>query len=155
MFDTSTVICESYMDKFLHVGCGPKTKTQTTTEFAGDGWHEVRYDIDEAVNPDIVGTMTDMSAIEDGSYEAVFSSHNIEHLYPHDVPIALAEFHRVLKPKGIAVITCPDLQSVCELVAQDRLTEPAYESPAGPIAPIDIIYGFRRSKSRKNIKTFL
>jgi len=35
------------------------------------------------------------------------------------------------------------LQSVCALVAQDQLTEPAYTSPAGPIAPLDILYGHR------------
>ena len=103
------------------------------------------------MKPDIVGTMTDMSAIEDESCDAVFSSHNIEHLYPHDVPLALTEFLRVLKPTGFAVITCPDLQSVCELVAQDRLTDTAYESPAGPIAPIDVLYGFRDSLARGNL----
>ena len=139
------------MRKFLHVGCGTNSKEQTTREFAGGDWQEVRYDIDKSVKPDIVGTMTDMSAIQDGSFDAVFSSHNIEHLYPHDVSVALAEFLRVLKPRGYAVITCPDLQSVCELVAQDRLTDTAYESPAGPIAPIDILYGFRRSLAQGNL----
>jgi len=139
------------MRKFLHVGCGQKTKLNTTREFAGDEWAEVRFDIDEAVKPDFVGTMTDMSAIEDESCDAIFSSHNIEHLYPHDVPVALAEFLRVLKPSGYAVITCPDLQSVCELVAQDRLTDSAYNSPAGPIAPIDILYGFRNSMAKGNL----
>jgi hypothetical protein len=44
------------------------------------------------LNPDIVGTMTDMSAVADASVDALFSSHNIEHLYPHEVPVALAEF---------------------------------------------------------------
>jgi len=139
------------MRKFLHVGCGTKKKQNTTREFAGSDWQEVRLDIDEAVKPDFVGTMTDMSVIEDESCDAIFSSHNIEHLYPHDVPVALSEFLRVLKPSGYAVITCPDLQSVCELVAQDRLTDPAYNSPAGPIAPIDILYGFRSSMAKGNL----
>ena len=139
------------MRKFLHVGCGQKTKENTTREFAGKEWQEIRFDIDESVKPDFVGTMTDMSAIEDASCDAVFSSHNIEHLYPHDVPVALAEFLRVLKPGGYAVITCPDLQSVCELVAKDLLTDPAYDSPAGPIAPLDILYGFRKSMAEGNL----
>ena len=139
------------MRKFIHVGCGLNTKEQTTREFAGSDWQEVRYDIDKSVKPDIIGTMTDMSAVEDESFDAVFSSHNIEHLYPHDVPVALTEFLRVLKPQGYAVITCPDLQSVCELVAQDRLTDTAYQSPAGPIAPIDILYGYRSSLAQGNL----
>ena len=103
------------------------------------------------VNPDIVGTMTDMSAVPDTSVDAIFSSHNIEHLYPHDVPKALTEFKRVLKPDGLVVITCPDLQSVCALVAQDRLTEPAATSPAGPITPLDILYGHRPAMAKGNL----
>ena len=127
------------MSTFLHVGCGPKRKDQTTRAFNSPDWNELRLDIDPSVQPDIIGTMTDMSALADASVDAIFSSHNIEHLYPHEVPLALAEFKRVLKADGFVVITCPDLQSVCALVAQDKLLEPAYTAPAGPIAPLDIL----------------
>lgn len=136
---------------FLHIGCGPKRKDQTTRGFNTGAWRELRFDIDESVNPDLVGTMTDMSAVADASVDAIFSSHNIEHLYPHEVPLALAEFRRVLKHDGFAVITCPDLQSVCALIAEDKLTEPAYTAPAGPIAPIDILYGHRPAMARGNL----
>ena len=139
------------MKNFLHVGCGPKQKSATTNGFNSEDWSEIRYDIDESVDPDYVGSMTDMSVIEGGSVDAVFSSHNIEHLYPHEVAIALGEFSRVLNDDGMVVLTCPDLQSVCELVAQDKLTEPAYVSPAGPIAPLDILYGHRASMQKGNL----
>ena len=139
------------MKTFLHVGCGPKHKDRTTRGFNTNHWKELRFDIDESVQPDLVGTMTDMSSVASGSVDAVFSSHNIEHLYPHDGPVALAEFLRVLKPDGFAVITCPDLQSVCALIAEDKLTEPAYTSPAGPIAPLDILYGHRPAMARGNL----
>ena len=142
---------EFLMKKFLHVGCGPKHKDQTTRGFNASAWTELRLDIDPSVQPDIIGTMTDMSAVAPASVDAVFSSHNIEHLYPHEVPLALAEFKRVLLPTGFVVITCPDLQSVCALVAQDKLTEPAYVSPAGPIAPLDILYGHRPPMARGNL----
>jgi predicted SAM-dependent methyltransferase len=137
------------MKSFLHVGCGPKRRERTTKALSS--WNELRFDIDESVNPDLVGTMTDMSTVSSESVDAVFSSHNIEHLYPHEVPLALAEFIRVLKPTGIAVITCPDLKSVCALIAEDKLTEAAYTSPAGPIAPIDILYGLRSSMAQGNL----
>ena len=136
---------------FLHVGCGSKQKKNTTPEFANSDWIEVRLDIDASHAPDVIGTMTDMSSVASGSVDAVFSSHNIEHLYPHEVPAALAEFKRVLNPQGIAVITCPDLRSVCRLVADDKLTDTAYQSPAGPIAAIDIIYGHRLSMASGNL----
>jgi hypothetical protein len=134
---------------FLHVGCGPKRKDRTTAGFAD--WNELRFDIDESVQPDLIGTMTEMTAVYSESVDGVFSSHNIEHLYPHEVPVALSEFLRVLKPNGFAVITCPDLQAVCALVAEDKLTEPAYTSPAGPIAAIDILYGYRPSMASGNL----
>lgn len=137
------------MKSFLHVGCGPKHKERTTKAFST--WRELRFDIDKSVEPDLVGTMTDMSSVSSESVDAVFSSHNIEHLYPHEVPQALAEFVRVLKSDGIAVITCPDLKSVCALIAEDKLTDPAYTSPAGPIAPLDILYGLRSSMARGNL----
>lgn len=139
------------MKTFLHIGCGPKRKDRTTAGFNNEAWTERRLDIDDRVNPDIVGTMTDMSSVPDASVDAIFSSHNIEHLYPHEVPLALNEFFRVLKPEGFAVITCPDLQSVCALVAEDKLTEAAYTSPAGPIAPLDILYGHRPAMARGNL----
>ena len=139
------------MKTFLHVGCGPKHKEQTTRAFNSSEWKELRLDIDPSVQPDIIGTMTDMSAVPSESVDAVFSSHNIEHLYPHEVPLALAEFKRVLKPDGFVVITCPDLQSVCALIAEDKLTESAYTSSAGPIAPLDILYGHRPAMARGNL----
>jgi len=139
------------MKSFLHIGCGPKRKPQTTRGFNTDEWNEIRLDIDPTVQPDVTGTMTDMSAVADASVDAIFSSHNIEHLYPHEVPVALKEFLRVLKPDGFLVVTCPDLQSVCKLVAEDKLTDPAYVAPAGPIAPLDILYGYRPAMAKGNL----
>jgi hypothetical protein len=65
--------------------------------------------------------------------------------------LALSEFHRVLSDDGFAVITCPDLKSVCELIADDKLTDTAYVAPVGPIAPLDILYGHRPSMARGNL----
>lgn len=128
---------------FLHVGCGGATKEKTTAGFNTSAWREVRFDIDPNAAPDFVGTMTDMSAVPDASMDAIFSSHNIEHLWAHEIPVALKEFLRVLKPEGFLVLTCPDVQSVCELVAQDKLLHVAYDSPSGPITPFDILWGHR------------
>lgn len=128
--------------KFLHVGCGGQTKAGLKG-FNSDDWQEIRFDIDPRVKPDILGTLTDMSQVQSGSMQAVFSSHNIEHIYPHEVPSAMSEFVRVLSDDGFLVLTCPDLQSVCAAVADNRLLEPLYLSPAGPISAIDILYGHR------------
>lgn len=138
------------MPSFLHIGCNTKRQDRTTREFAQAHWHEVRLDIDASVSPDIVGSMTDMKAVETGSMDALFSSHNLEHLYPHEVPVALDEFRRVLRNDGYAVITCPDLQEVCRLISEDKLVAPIYTSPAGAVAPLDVLYGHRPSLARGN-----
>lgn len=74
------------------------------------GYEVTRLDIDPSTSPDIVASMTDMGAI--GPFDVVYCSHALEHLYPHEVPVALGEFHRVLSPGGVAVILVPDLEGV-------------------------------------------
>lgn len=136
----------------LHVGCGPNEPGRLNASFRGKEWREIRLDIDPAVGPDIVASMVDMRGVEDASVDAVWSSHNLEHLYPHEVPRALAEFRRVLKRQdGFALITLPDLQRAAELVAADKLDDPAYVSPSGPIAPLDMMFGHRDSLARGHL----
>ncbi|HEX8987402.1 MAG TPA: methyltransferase domain-containing protein [Rhodocyclaceae bacterium] len=137
--------------KFLHVGCGSASKPAVPKCFLPDEWREIRLDIDPAVSPDVVASMLDMAPVPDARVDGIYSSHNIEHLYPHEVPVALGEFLRVLKPGGFLVATCPDLQSVSRLIADDRLEEPAYVSAVGPIAPLDILYGHRSEMAAGNL----
>lgn len=126
----------------LHVGPGHRANgAQLPEAFRSAEWRELRLDIDPANEPDLVGSMLDMGAVADASVDAIYSAHNIEHVYAYEVPQVLAEFLRVLKPDGFLVLTCPDLQAVCALVAEDKLGEPAYQSPAGGISPHDILYG--------------
>jgi len=139
------------MPRFLHVGCGKKRKDRTIRPFASPDWEEVTLDIDEAVAPDIVDKLPDLAKVPSGSFDAVFSSHNIEHLYPHEVIPAFQAFHRVLKDDGIAIVTCPDLQSLGERLASGDLDSPLYESPSGPVAPLDVLFGFRPSLAQGNL----
>ena len=139
------------MKTFLHVGYGLQNKS-SCFGFNNDNWKEIRLDFDKNVNPDVVGTLTDMKSVETGSVDAVYSSHNIEHIFPHEVQIALREFYRVLKEDGIVVITCPDLQSVGEAITQDKLLETLYESSGdGPVTAFDILYGHRNTTIDGNI----
>lgn len=136
----------------LHVGCGaPDPRKLPPAFFAPGEWREVRLDIDPAVAPDIEASITDMAAVDSASVDAVWSAHNLEHLFAHEVPAALAEFRRVLRPGGFALVTVPDLQQAAALVAEDRLTEAAYVSPAGPIAPLDMLYGHGASIAGGNV----
>lgn len=105
----------------------------------------MRLDIDPAVQPDIVCSIIEMTPVASGSVDAVWSSHNLEHLHRHEVPLALGEFLRVLRPGGLLLLTLPDLQKAASMVADDALEEEAYMSPSGPITPLDMIFGHTAS----------
>ena len=141
---------ETTMKRFLHVGCGQSKQQHTTRGFADKSWQEVRFDIDESASPDITGDVLDLDMIESNSFDAIFSSHNIEHVYAYQVPLMLKGFLRVLNPNGYFVVTCPNLQAVAKLVARDQLTDVAYVSPAGPITPQDVIFGHSASLEKGN-----
>ncbi|CAK7065272.1 MAG: hypothetical protein DELT_01622 [Desulfovibrio sp.] len=137
--------------RVLHVGCGVHTPDKLHETFRGPDWTQVRLDINPAVEPDILASMTDMSAVESASFEALYSSHNLEHLHPHEVGTALREFRRVLKPYGFALITVPDIQQVAEYVAKDMAEEPILMTNKGPITPLDVLYGFRPFLANGNL----
>jgi SAM-dependent methyltransferase len=118
--------------------------------FRGPEWREIRLDVDPAVQPDIVCSITDMSPVVTDSVDAIWSSHNLEHLQRHEVPLALAEFIRVLRPHGFLLLTLPDLRQVAQLVVEDRLEDQAYTSLSGPITPLDMIFGHIASLARGN-----
>jgi SAM-dependent methyltransferase len=136
--------------RVLNVGCGPNDRLNLHETFRNESWQETRLDIDPSVRPDIVASIVDMQGVEPESYDAIWSSHNLEHLFAHDVPRALAEFQRVLKADGFALITVPDLQAAAELIAQGKTLDPAYVSPLGPISPLDIVFGLQASIARGN-----
>jgi len=135
----------------LHVGCGHYDPQSLAPQFRTAEWKEVRLDINPSVSPDIVASITDMSSVPSHSVDAVWSSHNLEHLYAHEVPLALREFWRVLKPGGVALLTMPDIQEVARHVAQGNLDQTLYVSPAGPICAIDILFGHRGFIARGNL----
>jgi len=134
----------------LHVGCGSASPERLPDCFKSAQWQEVKLDVDPKVKPDIVASLTDMSVVASASVDAVWSSHNIEHLEGFQVPQALREIRRVLKPGGFALITLPDLQRIAELIAQGRGDDVMYTSPAGPITPLDMLFGHQASLARGN-----
>lgn len=132
----------------LHVGCGQTRRLPEV--FQSNEWKEIRLDIDPAVEPHIVADVAYMSAVDSRTIDAVWSSHNLEHLETHAVPAALREMRRVLKPHGFLMLHMPDLETLAELIVQGKLETVMYESPAGPITPLDMLFGHGRSLSKGN-----
>ena len=127
----------------LHVGAGSSTPDKLPKVFKD--YHEVRLDIDPRCKPDIVSSMTRMKLVDDNSVDAIWCSHALEHLANHEVQPTLREWRRVLKDDGFALMTMPDLQQAAKMIADGRLMETIYESPVGPITPLDIVFGHSSS----------
>jgi tetratricopeptide (TPR) repeat protein len=133
------------LKKFIHISF--ESSDITNTSLALFKWYQKPFDIAQFKKMESVEIIDKITSITTGSMDAVLTSKYIEHLYPHEVPVALTEFLRILKPDGFVVIICPDLQAVCALVADGKLIDPTYVSPAGPITPLDILYGNRTAMS--------
>jgi SAM-dependent methyltransferase len=128
------------MSVVVNAGCGPLGGARLPALF--DTWQQLRVDLDPGVQPDIVASVTDLSAIPSESADAVWSAHCVEHLYAHEVSRALGEFYRILADDGFACIVVPDLQAIASYIAADKLHAPIYTSAAGPISAHDMVYGF-------------
>lgn len=111
-----------------------------------DGWEHVLLDIQPARGVDLVHDARRLTELQSAAYDAVYCSHNLEHYYPHEVPLVLAGFHHVLKNDGFAEIRVPDIAAVMRraIARNMELDDVLYESAAGPITVHDVIYGYGR-----------
>jgi SAM-dependent methyltransferase len=125
---------------FVNAGSGTIGDTRLPPVFRD--WKQIRVDVNPDLSPDLVASIHDLSEIPDGTIDAVWCSHCLEHLYPHQVPLALAEFRRVLRSDGFACMIVPDLQEIAAWIANDQLHETIYESAAGPVTAHDMLWGF-------------
>lgn len=102
----------------LNLGCGDKLLP-----------HYINIDaapIRDGRQPDLICDACDLTPFADNSVDEVLSVHLIEHIFPGEVPNAISEWIRVLKPGGRLVIECPNLLSACEALV--NMPEAAMES---------------------------
>ena len=98
-------------------------------------------------------TATALSDYDGDKFDSIYSSHNLEHFYPHDVPKVLSGFLEVLKSDGFVDIRVPDITSVLKTVVDNgmELDDVLYISPAGPISAHDVIYGWGAEIERSGV----
>lgn len=79
----------------------------------------ITVDIDERA--DVVADCRELP-YEDNTVDAIWASHVLEHLAIKDVPVALAEWLRVLRPRARAIIRVPNFDYVAKywLTGEDR-----------------------------------
>lgn len=107
------------------------------------GWAHVLLDIAAGKDVDLVADARGLGEFPPSAFDAVYCSHNVEHYYPHEVPLILAGFRHVLKEDGFAEIRVPDLESVLRTMVERGLDveDALYQSRAGPISVRDVLYG--------------
>jgi SAM-dependent methyltransferase len=129
--------------RFLNVGGG--SKNIKVPEFY-DGWEHVLLDIDPLGSPDVCLDARELMTITSDQFDAIYCSHNLEHYFAHDVRKVLRGFHHVLKPDGFAEIRVPDMGGLFEEILSRKLDidDVLYDSSAGPIRVLDVIYGYGR-----------
>jgi hypothetical protein len=108
-----------------------------------NGWDHLLLDIDPNPEVDVVCDARNMLTMPAGEYDAVYSSHFLEHLYRHDLPKVMAGFKHVMKDDGFIQIAVPNMQSVFDHLAKpgSDIDDVIYQSAVGPIRAIDMIYG--------------
>ena len=85
--DGPSVSPGSSLKRVLNAGSGPQAARQIRPLFRNELWQEIRLDIDPQAEPDVVGSITDMGPLLPQTFDAIWSSHSLEHLYAHEVPL--------------------------------------------------------------------
>jgi predicted SAM-dependent methyltransferase len=88
--------------KLLNVACGNR-------------FHKDWVNIDFQAISHEVSAMNILNGLpfKDNSFDAVYSSHFLEHLTKPQADFVLSEIFRVLKPDGVVRIVVPDLENIC------------------------------------------
>ncbi len=107
-------------------------------------FEHVLLDVDPKGSPDIVCDARNLATLGASQFDAVYCSHNLEHYYRHDVRAVLAGFLHVLNDGGFAQIRVPDIREVMRVTLERGLDidDVLYQSPAGPIMVLDVLYGY-------------
>ncbi|NOT15871.1 MAG: class I SAM-dependent methyltransferase [Methylotenera sp.] len=138
------------MKKVLNVG-GNNKAIPLPPQYAD--FEHILLDIDPTGLPDIVCDARELNQLEQAQFDAIYCSHNLEHYYWHDVPKVLAGFLHVLKEGGFAQIRVPDIEDLMKIVVEKGMDidDVLYQSPAGPIKVIDVLYGFTKQIERSGV----
>ena len=141
------------MRKLLNVG-GNSKEIPLPPQYRG--FDHVLLDIDPQVLPDIVCDARELHKLQEAQFDAIYCSHNLEHYYRHDVSKVLSGFLHVLKSGGFAHITVPDIYQVMRATIDRGLDidDVLYESVAGQITVLDVLYGYSAEIERSGKEFF-
>jgi len=128
--------------KVLYLGSGGDRNNPAPHVFPD--FEVVALDADESCNPDVLLDMCKLKELPADSFDGVASSHSLEHVFEHQVPIVLEGVMHVLKRNGQVFFAVPDIKKAARFLADHDYDEHVYISPAGPIRALDMLYGYSR-----------
>lgn len=95
--------------KFYNVGAGDFSHPYwTNVDFFSDWYKDWAKYTEKGINYNLFSQ--EPFPIEDNISEVVYTSHTIEHIDDSSAQYFFNEAHRILKPRGIFRITCPDIE---------------------------------------------
>lgn len=97
-------------DRKLHIGGTKKS-------------HEWEiFNIVPGDNVDHAGNALQMERFPDDTFEMIYASHILEHFdYYHELPLALLEWKRILKPGGTIFLSVPDMDIIGKIISDESL----------------------------------
>ena len=139
--------------RVLNVG-GHDKRIALPPQYAG--FEQILLDVDPAVAHDVLCDAREHAGLEPRQFDAVYCAHNLEHYYRHEVPVVLAGFLHVLKDEGFAQVIVPDIGEVMRSVVARNLDleDVLYQSPAGPILVLDVLWGWSAQIARSGQEFF-
>jgi methionine biosynthesis protein MetW len=157
-----SILKNYHFNRFLDVGCGDGSFSSLLKEFTDEVYgidiseNAVKSANEKSIKAYLVNLDDEDLPFEDNFFDAVFCGEVIEHLY--DTDHLLDEIHRVLKPKGLCIITTPNLASwhnrlILLIGFQPYLTEVSLKYNVGKFrAKLDDISGHIRPFTYKSLK---
>ncbi len=96
------------------------------------GWFNIHLDVSDRgifkhgegfVQPEYVADIANMPDVETEHYDEVRCHHVLEHLHRQRAPLAIREFHRVLKPGGVLDVQVPDMRWLARQLADEKIPD--------------------------------
>lgn len=114
-----SVLVEDYFSKFISTNstvlelgagyCDFINEVKAEKKIAIDQWSEMIKYADESVEC-IVGDITDLSGISNGSLDFVFASNIFEHISQDELSLCLSQLKHKMSPDGLLVILQPNFK---------------------------------------------
>ncbi len=127
----------------LHVAFGTvKDHGPLHKRFQGEQWRSTPLELRmHAKTP--FPDLSPLYALRDANFDAAWLIHTLEYLYAYQIPEILSQLRRILKNDGLLLFTVPDAQKAAESAYRQGMEKPLYQTRLGPVAAIDLLYGFR------------